>query len=105
MEAYEISWTIRATKDLRKIYNFNIGLIGEEKAFGLILLLLERVDMLSNQKFVRMGAVDEEFKHLKRGYKKLIEGDFKITYRINTAKPIIYINRVFDTRQDPRKNR
>jgi plasmid stabilization system protein ParE len=105
LEAYEISWTTRATKDLRKVYDFNIGVIGEEKAFGLILLLLERVDMLSDQKFVRMGTVDEEFKHLKRGYKKLIEGNIKITYRISRAKSIVYVNRVFDTRQDPRKNR
>lgn len=105
MEAYEISWTTRAANDLRKIYNFNIGVIGEEKAFGLILLILERVDMLPDKRFVQMGAVDEEFKHLKRGYKKLIEGDIKITYRISATKPIVYINRVFDTRQDPRKNR
>lgn len=90
---------------MRKIYNFNISVIGEEKAFGLILLLLERVDMLSDKSFDRMGAVDEEFKHLKRGYKKLIEGNIKITYRISTTKPIVYINRVFDTRQDSYKNR
>lgn len=105
MEAYEINWTTRATKDLRKIYNFNIGVLGEEKAFELVLLLLEMVDMLSDKRLVKMGAVDEEFRHLKRGYKKLIEGDVKITYRISTTKPTVYINRVFDTRQDPRKNR
>jgi plasmid stabilization system protein ParE len=105
LETYEIKWTNRATKDLRKIYNFNIGIIGEEGAFGLVLLLLERVDMLSDKRFVKMGAVDEEFRYLKRGYKKLIEGDIKITYRISTTKPVVYINRVFDTRQNPRKNR
>ena len=52
-----------------------------------------------------MGAIDEEFKRLKREYKKLIEGEIKITYRLSTTKPIVYINRVFDTRQDPRKNK
>lgn len=52
-----------------------------------------------------MGTVDEEFKHLKRGYKKLIEDNIKITYRISKTKTIVYINRVFDTRQDPRKNK
>ncbi|HEY4787044.1 MAG TPA: hypothetical protein VIH57_13395 [Bacteroidales bacterium] len=61
--------------------------------------------MLSDKKFVRMGAVDEEFSHLNRGYKKLIEGDIKITYRISKTKPIVYVNRVFDTHQNPRKNR
>jgi hypothetical protein len=52
-----------------------------------------------------MGAVDEEFKHLKRDYKKLIEGDIKITYRLSSNKPIVYINRIFDTRQNPSKNK
>lgn len=105
MEAYEINWTKRATKDLRKVYEFNIDLFGEEKSFVFIHLLLEMVDLLSDKKFVKMGAIDEEFKHLKREYKKLIEGYIKITYRISTNKPIVYINRVFDTRQDPRKNK
>ena len=105
MEAYEIIWTTRATKDLRKVYKFNIELSGEEKAFELILLLLKRVDLLSDKRFVKMGAIDEEFKRLKREYKKLIEGEIKITYRLSTTKPIVYINRVFDTRQDPRKNK
>ena len=105
METYEINWTSRAVKDLRKVYGFNTDVIGEEKAFELVQLLLERVDLLSDNKFVRMGAVDEEFKHLKRDYKKLIEGDIKITYRLSSNKPIVYINRIFDTRQNPLKNK
>ncbi len=51
-----------------------------------------------------MGAIDEQFTHLKRIYKKLIEQNIKITYRTSDRKPIIYINRVFDTRQNPNKN-
>lgn len=52
-----------------------------------------------------MGAIDEEFKHLKREYKKLIVRNIKITYRLSSSYPIVYINRVFDTRQDPLKNK
>ena len=105
MEAYEINWTARAKKDLRKVYNFYTELIGEEKAFEIILILFERVDLLSDSKFVKMGAIDEEFKYLKRRYKKLIEKDIKITYRLSESKPIVYINRVFNTRQHPSKNK
>ena len=105
METYEINWTSRATKDLRKVYNFYTELINEEKSFELILKILERVDFLSDKRFVKMGPIDEEFKHLKREYKKLIEGDIKITYRLSTTEPVVYINRVFDTRQHPNKNR
>lgn len=105
METYKIDWTIRARKDLRKVYIFYTDLIGEEQAFELILKILERVDYLSDERFVKMGAIDEEFRHLKREYKKLIEGDIKITYRLSTIEPVVYINRVFDTRQHPNKNK
>ncbi|MDX9847935.1 MAG: type II toxin-antitoxin system RelE/ParE family toxin [Tenuifilaceae bacterium] len=105
METYEISWTSRAKKDLRRLYDFYTKTIGEDKAFEIIEKVLERVDLLSNAKFVRMGAVDEDFRHLKHQYKKVIEKGIKITYRLSTSKPLIYINRVFDTRQHPSKNR
>lgn len=105
MEKYEIKWTSRARKDLRKVYDFYTKSVGEEKAFEIILNLLQRVDFLADAKFVEMGAFDEEFKHLKHRYKKLIERDIKITYRLSTSKYFIYINRVFDTRQHPSKNR
>ena len=103
MADYQIVWTDRAKKDLQKVYSFSTELMGEEKAFAMITSLLEKLYFLSDAKFVRMGAVDEEFKHLKYQYKKIIEKDIKVTYRISSSKPIIYINRVFDTRQNPRK--
>lgn len=105
MAKYEIKWTKRAVKDLRKVYDFNIDVIGEDKSYALVMLLLERVDRLSDERFVQMGAIDQEFIHLKRKYKKIIEGHLKITYRLSETKPLVYINRVFDTRQNPRRNR
>ena len=105
MEKYKVVWTSRAASDLKNVYHFYSQLIGEQKAFDFILLLLERVDRLSDKRFIKIGAIDEEFKHLKRDYRKLIEGDVKITYRLSTSKPIVYINRIFDTRQSPSKNK
>lgn len=105
METFEINWTSRAKKDLRKVYDFYSKSINEEKAFEIVTNVLKRVDLLSDNKFARMGAIDEEFKNLKRKYKKLIEKDIKITYRLSESQPIVYINRVFDTRQHPSKNK
>jgi plasmid stabilization system protein ParE len=105
VETYEIKWTSRAKKDLRKVYKFYTETIHEEKAFEIITNVLKRVDLLSDSKLVKIGAIDEEFKHLKRKYKKLIEKDIKITYRLSESKPVVYINRVFDTRQHPSKNK
>ena len=105
MEKYKINWTNRAKKDLQRLYKFNIDVIGEEQSFALILQILDRVDILEDVRFVNMGAIDEAFRHLKHEYKKLIEGDVKITYRLSKNKDMVYINRIFDTRQDPRKNK
>ncbi len=105
MEAYEIVWTSRAVDDLENIYHFYTQLIGEQKAFDLIMLIVDRVDRLSDERFVKIGAKDKEFDHLKRDYRKLIEGEIKITYRLSRSKPIVYINRIFDTRQNPSKNK
>ncbi len=66
MEAYEVVWTSRATKDLRRVYDFYTDHIGEEKAFAIIQSLLDKVDVLTDARFVKIGAVDEEFKHLRR---------------------------------------
>lgn len=105
MEKYEINWTLRAVRDLRRIYHFQTEFMGEEKAFDLVQLILKKVDVLSDKRFSGIGAVDEEFSHLKRQYKKLIVKNLKITYRLNKSRRVIYINRVFDTRQNPAKNK
>lgn len=105
METHEIKWTSRAKKDLRKVYEFYIELAGEKKAFEIITTLLERIDILSDAKYVKIGAIDEQFSHLKHQYKKLIEKNIKITYRLSASKPFVYINRIFETRQNPSKNK
>jgi len=58
LEDYKISWTSRAVKDLRKIYNFYTEQIGEDKAFEIIQSLVNQVDILSDRKFVEIGAID-----------------------------------------------
>ena len=105
METCQIIWTSRAVSDLRKIYNFNSDTIGEEKAFEIVQLIIRRIDLLSDKRFVEMGTSDESFEHLSRSYKKLVEGYYKITYRLSSNKKVVYINRVFDSRQNPSKNR
>ena len=70
METYQIVWTNRAVKDLRKVYSFYSEQAGEEKAFKIIKNLLAKADVLSDARFVQMGATDLALSHLKRDYKK-----------------------------------
>jgi hypothetical protein len=62
-----------------------------------------RTDILGNYNFKELGTVDDDFKHLSRSYKKLLYNHYKITYQEGKTK--IYISRVFDTRQNPNKNK
>lgn len=78
---------------------------GFDKAIQIALKLQKGTEILENSKydFSEIGSIDAEFAHLKRNYRKLIDGHFKITYREGKTK--IYINRIFDTRQNPNKNK
>lgn len=100
-----IFWTQRALRDLNKIYRFNSESLGEEKSFSIIQKLIDKVGILENPDFdyITLGAVDESFSFLKKQYRKLLEGHYKLTY--SEGKTKIYIHRVFDTRQSPRKNK
>ena len=97
--------TSRAIKDLRKLKSFYAGLYGDTKAEEINDTIFERMKILENPDydFEKIGERDDAFSHLKRNYRKLIQRHCKITYREGKSK--IYIVRVFDTRQDPRKNK
>jgi len=98
-----VFWTARSVKDLEKITRFNATLFGFEKAIEIALSIRSHTEILESNHFKEIGSVDEEFLHLKRKYRKLIHYHCKITYREGTTK--IYINRIFDTRQNPNKNK
>lgn len=98
-----IFWTNRAFKDLEKVTRFNIKLFGFNKAIEIAKEIQETTEILELNDFNQIGAADEDFIHLKFEYRKLIHHHCKITYR--EGKDRIYINRIFDTRQNPNKNK
>lgn len=101
----QVFWTSRAVKDLEKITRFNSKLYGFNKAIEIALRIKKETEILENvnYNFSEIGSIDEVFFYLKRDYRKLIVHHCKITYR--DGKDKIYINRVFDTRQNPSKNK
>ena len=98
-----VYWTTRAVKDLEKTTYFNANLFGFQKAIEIALEIRKCTDILKDSNFKDIGAIDEDFNHLKYSYRKLIYHHCKITYREGKSK--IYIVRVFDTRQNPNKNK
>ena len=98
-----ILWTHRAVKELEKITRFNIKLFGFNKSIEIAKEIQEVTEILESKNFNQIGSIDEDFIHLKFQYRKLIHHHCKITYR--KGKDKIYINRIFDTRQNPNKNK
>jgi plasmid stabilization system protein ParE len=96
-----VYWTARAIKNLEKVTRFNAKLYNFKKAIQIATELRQSTEILEQKSFKEIGAIDEDFVHLKHEYRKLIHHNCKITYREGKTK--IYINRVFDTRQNPKK--
>jgi plasmid stabilization system protein ParE len=63
--------------------------------------ILERIKILKDYK--ELGPVDEHLKYLNLKHRKLTEGNYKVVYRVE--EDTIYITDVFDTRQDPDKQK
>ncbi len=69
-----IVWTTRASKDLKKVFDFSKELYGVEKAEKITLEIRKHTEILENSKmnFEKIGEIDEFFEHLKNDYRKLI---------------------------------
>jgi plasmid stabilization system protein ParE len=100
-----VIWSTRSIKDLEKITKFYIELYGLSKTREIVTEIRKSTEILEQENLdtSKIGAVDEVFSHLKQEYRKLINHHCKITYR--EGKTSFYIVRVFDTRQNPNKNK
>lgn len=51
--------------------------------------------------FPYLGQEEENLEQFGKGHRYLVEGNYKIIYRIDD--PIVFVTDIFDTRQDPGK--
>ena len=100
-----VELTARSLKDLQKIRVFNDSLYSICKSKEIIDDIFKELEILENPTtdFIEIGVIDEEFIHLKYEYRKLVTSHYKIMYR--KGKKAIYVVRIFDTRQNPSKNK
>jgi plasmid stabilization system protein ParE len=93
----KVVWTAKAFKDLVSIYN----LIAQDSipaAKKVVNSILDREEQLKSQP--TSGTIQRRLK-LKKEYRFLIQSHYKIIYR--EGKTNIYVIKVFDTRQNPKK--
>lgn len=95
----EVIWTAQAKDDLQKVYEFNSLILGEEKAYSLIEGLVEKVDVLYQK--IPGGTRYISDRNPEINYQKLIYGCYLIFYREEGIR--IYVNKIFDARQNPEK--
>lgn len=95
----EVIWTAQAKDDLHNIYEFNSLILGEEKAYSLIEGLVGNVDIL----YQRISGGTRYISDINPeiNYQKLIHGYYLIFYR--EEGKWVYVNKIFDSRQDPDK--
>lgn len=93
MSEFTTIWTNEAFDDLLQIEDF----LGIDKASKVIDTIIERTRQL--QDFPLSGKIQPT--QTRQEYRFLVEGNYKIIYSFRSNK--VYINTIFDTRQDPEK--
>lgn len=97
----KIRITQKAEERLKEIYQYYKREASITIARRIKDSILERIKILKDYK--ELGPIDEHLKFLNLGHRKLTEGNYKIVYRIE--KNIIYITDIFDSQQDPDKQK
>ncbi|EAZ81691.1 type II toxin-antitoxin system RelE/ParE family toxin [Algoriphagus machipongonensis] len=96
----KIVWSERSLKDLDFIFEFYVFSASINVAQKITGKLIEKVKILTS--YPEIGVVENLDFDVPFEYRYIIEGNYKIIYRIVEQKAIL-IARVFDTRMDPKK--
>ena len=95
----EIVWTNPAKKDLQDIYDY-LAEFSEEAAFRVITRILDKAEVLKDG-FPDIGQREPLLLHKPDVYRYLVQGNYKIIYRVKGNRVIV--DMVFDARQNPDK--
>lgn len=92
-------WTTEAKNDLKNIAKYYKKEVSKEIASKQTKSIKHYVNLLEANPL--LGFKESLLENAAKEYRSLIHGNYKIVYRIEND--IVYINRIFDCRQDPDK--
>ncbi|MCU4164073.1 type II toxin-antitoxin system RelE/ParE family toxin [Carboxylicivirga caseinilyticus] len=95
----KLVYTEQALNSLEDILYFMASKVSRKKLSLIRNRILDAADTLLKQPL--QGAEEPYLKHLSLGHRRIIDGNYKIIYRV--IGEYIYITDIFDTRQDPDK--
>lgn len=98
MKLYTIVWTLKAIHQIEDICNF----ISHDSVSAAEKIKTEIINsVLQLKKYPESGQEEPLLKSYHKKHRYLVQGHYKIIYRIQND--YIIINSVFDTRQNPKK--
>jgi toxin ParE1/3/4 len=95
----KLVYTEQALQSLEEALEFIAPKVSYEKLIEIRDRILDTADTLLSQPL--KGQSEPYLEHLQLGYRRLVEGHYKIIYRV--IGEYIYITDIFDSRQDPDK--
>lgn len=100
MRKAQVIWSAGALVDLEVIYDFLVEK-SQPAAQRIVENILARTKQLET--FPESGSIQEHVKNNGKEYRYLVEGSNKIIYSYLPESLTIYIETIFDTRNDPDK--
>lgn len=94
-----ILWSVKARLQLREIFDYYRDNASLEVAQSIVGGILESTRNLG--RFPKIGRKEELLEHVSMDFRYLIEGNYKVLYRINNTDIIISL--LFDCRQNPKR--
>jgi toxin ParE1/3/4 len=95
----QIIWTNFAISELKNIFLYYRMVAGDKTADKIRKSIFNSTKPLIKNPLI--GAIEENLTELKQGHRYLVEGNYKIIYRLIDNN--IYITDIFDCRQNPIK--
>jgi toxin ParE1/3/4 len=95
----KLLYTEQAIESLNEALDFIAPKVTNKKLSEIRNQILDKADTLIDQPL--KGQIEPLFEHLNLEHRRLVEGNYKIIYRIDGS--IIYVTDIFDSRQDPSK--
>ena len=95
----KLVYTEQAIESLQECLNFFPPDVPAEKVNEIRDRILDKADKLLDNPLI--GQKEEYLDHLGLSHRRIIEGNYKIIYRVEGE--VIFITDIFDTRQDPSK--
>jgi len=95
----QVIWTNFATSELKNIYNYYKIVANVTVAKKIKKKLFDASKAIIKRPLI--AAVEENLIELEQGHRYVVEGNYKIIYRV--IRKDIYITDIFDCRQNPQK--